>query len=192
LLVSFGICVSVLGLEKSEVISLIQRHLVQCQLPLPHAQQKALHDFIMETCVCHHRLYQAFLNGEINLKHTHSHLEICAPPCPLPLCEGTDVATMEKQQVLRELKAADAEKMSEIHRLKEQAKEQLTAELQASLGKKVHCNGKHSTCLLAGTRRCSKGYSDAGNQSYTGAAGPKIEAKFTSGTSTLFKCIVVL
>ncbi|XP_026858272.2 uncharacterized protein C8orf74 homolog [Electrophorus electricus] len=127
------------GLEKSEVISLIQRHLVQCQLPLPHAQQKALHDFIMETCVCHHRLYQAFLNGEINLKHTHSHLEICAPPCPLPLCEGTDVATMEKQQVLRELKAADAEKMSEIHRLKEQAKEQLTAELQASLGKKVHC-----------------------------------------------------
>ncbi|XP_076835227.1 uncharacterized protein C8orf74 homolog isoform X2 [Brachyhypopomus gauderio] len=122
------------GLEKSEVISLIQRCLAQCQPPLPRDQHKALYDFIVETCVCNHRLYQAFLNGQVNLQRMHSHLEICAPPHPLPLSEGTEMATWEKQQALQGLKAAEAEKKAEIHRLKEQAKERLTTELQASLG----------------------------------------------------------
>lgn len=64
----------------------------------------------------------------------HSHLEIYVPPHPLPLSEGTDLGVWEKQQALKELNAAEAVKIAEIHRLREQAEAQIMEKLQVSLG----------------------------------------------------------
>uniref|UniRef100_A0A3B1JT39 Chromosome 9 C8orf74 homolog n=1 Tax=Astyanax mexicanus TaxID=7994 RepID=A0A3B1JT39_ASTMX len=95
------------GLERSEVISLIRTRLSQHQLQLSPAHRAVLYDFI---------------------------LEIHIPPHPPPLCEGTDVVVWEKQQALRELTAAEAEKQSELQRLREQAETELMAKLQERLG----------------------------------------------------------
>ncbi|XP_036448534.1 uncharacterized protein C8orf74 homolog [Colossoma macropomum] len=122
------------GLEKSEVISLIQARLSQSHPRLSPTHHAVLGDFILKDYLRHQCLYQAFLKGKVNLKSMHSQLKIDVPPHPLPLCEGTDVVVWEKQQALKELKAAEAEKQAEIHGLKEQAHAQLMAKLQDTLG----------------------------------------------------------
>lgn len=115
------------GLERSEIVSLIRTRLSHHQLKLTPAHRTALYDFIVEDCVRHYHLYQAFLKEDINLKSVHSQLEIHLPPHPSPLCEGTDVVVWEKQQALRELSAAEAEKQAELLRLREQAETELVA-----------------------------------------------------------------
>ncbi|KAG9268723.1 uncharacterized protein C8orf74 homolog isoform X1 [Astyanax mexicanus] len=122
------------GLERSEVISLIRTRLSQHQLQLSPAHRAVLYDFIVKDSVRHHHLYQAFLKKDINLISMDSQLEIHIPPHPPPLCEGTDVVVWEKQQALRELTAAEAEKQSELQRLREQAETELMAKLQERLG----------------------------------------------------------
>ncbi|KAI4884606.1 hypothetical protein NFI96_034571, partial [Prochilodus magdalenae] len=122
------------GLEKSEAISLIQTRLSQCRPQLSPAHHAALCDFIVQDYICHQRLYQAFLKGEMNLKSMPSQLEIHLPPRHLPLSKGTDAVVWEKQRTLRELMAAEAEKQAEIHKLKEQADTQLMAKLRDTLG----------------------------------------------------------
>uniref|UniRef100_A0A8B9J7T9 Si:dkey-100n19.2 n=1 Tax=Astyanax mexicanus TaxID=7994 RepID=A0A8B9J7T9_ASTMX len=122
------------GLERSEVISLIRTRLSQHQLQLSPAHRAVLYDFIVKDSVRHHHLYQAFFKKDINLISMYSQLEIHIPPHPPPLCEGTDVVVWEKQQALRELTAAEAEKQSELQRLREQAETELMAKLQERLG----------------------------------------------------------
>ncbi|KAK3563714.1 hypothetical protein QTP86_034443, partial [Hemibagrus guttatus] len=122
------------GLEKSEALSLIQTRLSQCHPQLPSSHHTTMYNFMVQTYIHHQCLYQAFLKKEANLKCMHSHLEIHVPPHPLPLSEGTDLGVWEKQQALKELNAAEAVKIAEIHRLKEQAEAQIMEKLQVSLG----------------------------------------------------------
>ncbi|TSO25134.1 hypothetical protein Baya_8757 [Bagarius yarrelli] len=119
------------GLERSEALSLIKTQLSQCSPRLPPSHHATMYDFMMQTYIQHQCLYQAFLKEELNLKH--SHLEIHIPPQPSPLSEGIDLEVWKKQQAVKELTEAETVKIAEIHRLKEQAEEQIIEKLQASL-----------------------------------------------------------
>ncbi|KAM9466689.1 uncharacterized protein C8orf74 homolog [Clarias gariepinus] len=120
------------GLERSEALSLIQARLSQCDR-LPRSHHATMYDFMVQTYIHHHCLYQVFLKKQVNPKRMQSHLEIHVPLHPLPLSEGTDLGVWEKQQALKDLMAAETVKLEEIHRLKEQAVAQIMEKSTASL-----------------------------------------------------------
>ncbi|XP_060789098.1 uncharacterized protein C8orf74 homolog [Neoarius graeffei] len=121
------------GLERSEVLSLIQTRLSQFDQRLPPCHHATMYDFMVQNYIRHQCLYQAFLKGELNPKCMYSHLDIHVPPRPLPLSEGTELEVWEKQQALKKLTAAETVKLAEIQRLKKQAEVQIMEKLQVSL-----------------------------------------------------------
>lgn len=129
---ALNMCV-VSGLERSEVLSLIQTRLSQCDQRLPPCHHATMYDFMVQNYIHHQCLYQAFLKGELNPKCMYSHLDIHVPPRPLPLSEGTELGVWEKRQALKKLTAAETVKLAEIQRLKKQAEVQIMEKLQVSL-----------------------------------------------------------
>ncbi|XP_030633123.1 uncharacterized protein C8orf74 homolog [Chanos chanos] len=121
------------GLEMSRAVALIRERLSEGKLQLSPGHQTALFNFIVDTYVRHHKLYHAFLHGEVNLKHKEMQLEIHVPSVPLPLVQGTDVQEQERQQALEELMLALSEKQEEICQFKQKAEAQLMAKMQVGL-----------------------------------------------------------
>nr|KAF6479257.1 hypothetical protein HJG59_001941 [Molossus molossus] len=60
------------------------------------------------------RLYQYVLGQDQEVNLTVTHLEVCAPPQPLPLAEGKDRDLWKHEQQVAELGMAEAQKFLEV------------------------------------------------------------------------------
>nr|KAF6479259.1 hypothetical protein HJG59_001941 [Molossus molossus] len=65
------------------------------------------------------RLYQYVLGQDQEVNLTVTHLEVCAPPQPLPLAEGKDRDLWKHEQQVAELGMAEAQKHIHLLLLKE-------------------------------------------------------------------------
>ncbi|KAG8506301.1 putative protein C8orf74, partial [Galemys pyrenaicus] len=69
----------------------------------------ALCDYVHNTLIRHHRLYQYVLGRDQDVQLTVARLEVCAPPRPLPLAQGVDRASWRHEQRVAELRLAEAQ-----------------------------------------------------------------------------------
>nr|XP_006203246.1 uncharacterized protein C8orf74 homolog [Vicugna pacos] len=79
----------------------------------------ALCDYFHNTFLRHYRLYQYVLGQDQDVNLTVTHLEVCAPPQPLPLAEGKDRDVWKHEQQVAELILGEEQKRTNMLLLKE-------------------------------------------------------------------------
>ncbi|KAM4602171.1 uncharacterized protein C8orf74 homolog [Polymixia lowei] len=107
------------GLDAPQLLSLLRDVLSECLPHLTSVHQQDLTQFLIDTCVARRRLLQAVVAGAANLSITRGHLEVQAPPRPLPLAQGTDLHELELQRQRAELTATLRQKEEELRIFRE-------------------------------------------------------------------------
>ncbi|XP_021116772.1 uncharacterized protein C8orf74 homolog [Heterocephalus glaber] len=79
----------------------------------------ALCDYFHNTFMRHYRLYQYALGRDRGVQLTATHLEVCTPPQPLPLAQGTHRDGWHHEQQVAALRAAATQKRDSVRLLKE-------------------------------------------------------------------------
>lgn len=108
-----------LGLPISQAIKILQEKLTTFPVKLPPFKECAVLDYFHNTCIKHYCLYQYVLLRERDRNQRFANLEVCAPPQPLPLMEGTEIELWKYQQQLAALNTAEDEKRNNILHIRE-------------------------------------------------------------------------
>nr|KAF6479260.1 hypothetical protein HJG59_001941 [Molossus molossus] len=107
------------GCSITEAVTILGNKLRDYQGQFNTTHLLALCDYFYFTFIHHYRLYQYVLGQDQEVNLTVTHLEVCAPPQPLPLAEGKDRDLWKHEQQVAELGMAEAQKHIHLLLLKE-------------------------------------------------------------------------
>ncbi|XP_015354871.1 uncharacterized protein C8orf74 homolog [Marmota marmota marmota] len=125
------------GCSITEAVTILGNKLRDYQRQFSTAHLLALCDYFHNTFIRHYRLYQYVLGQDQEVNLTVAHLEVCAPPQPLPLAEGTDREVWHHEQQLAELRTAEVQKRTNVLLLKETLSLEQAHMLQKAFGGQV-------------------------------------------------------
>ncbi|XP_069341425.1 uncharacterized protein C8orf74 homolog [Eulemur rufifrons] len=107
------------GCSITEAVTILGNKLRDYQRRFNTTHLLALCDYCHNTFIRHYKLYQYVLGQDQDINLTVTHVEVCAPPQPLPLAEGRDRAVWRHEQQVAELGRAEAQKRSNMLLLQE-------------------------------------------------------------------------
>lgn len=107
------------GCSITEAVTILGNKLRDYQGQFNTTHLLALCDYFHNTFIRHYKLYQYVLGQDQEVNLTVTHLEVCAPPQPLPLAEGMDRDIWQLEQQVAELSMAEVQKRTDMLLLKE-------------------------------------------------------------------------
>lgn len=107
------------GCSITEAVTILGNKLRDYQGQFNTTHLLALCDYFHNTFIRHYKLYQYVLGQDQEVNLTVTHLEVCAPPHPLPLAEGMDRDIWQLEQQMAELNMAEVQKRTNMLLLKE-------------------------------------------------------------------------
>ncbi|XP_032991388.1 uncharacterized protein C8orf74 homolog [Rhinolophus ferrumequinum] len=107
------------GCSITEAVTILGTKLRDCQGQFTATHLLALCDYFHNTFIRHYKLYQYVLGQDQEVNLTVAHLEVCAPPQPLPLAQGVDKAMWEHEQQVAKLSLAEVQKRTSVMLVKE-------------------------------------------------------------------------
>ncbi|XP_051017004.1 uncharacterized protein C8orf74 homolog [Acomys russatus] len=107
------------GCSITEAVTILGTKLRVYQKQFNVTHLLALCDYFHNTFIRHYRLYQYVLSQDQEVNLTVTHVEMCAPPQPLPLTEGIDRHVWQHEQQVAELSTAEVQKRANVLLLKE-------------------------------------------------------------------------
>lgn len=107
------------GCSITEAVALLGDKLRDYQGHFTTTHLLALCEYFHNTFIHHYKLYQYVLGQDQEVNLTITHLDVCAPPQPLPLAEGTDRDVWKHEQQVAELSMAEVQKRTSVVLLKE-------------------------------------------------------------------------
>ncbi|XP_066468051.1 uncharacterized protein C8orf74 homolog [Tiliqua scincoides] len=135
----------------SQAIKILQKKLTTFPVTLPPCKLCAVLDYFHNTFIKHYWLYQFVLVRERDRHQRFASLEVCAPPQPLPLMEGTEVELWKYQQQLAALSAAEEEKRTKMLLIREtlqQEREHMLRSVYRSVTRHTAFLGKQALTSL--------------------------------------------
>ncbi|XP_054431898.1 uncharacterized protein C8orf74 homolog [Pteronotus mesoamericanus] len=123
------------GCPITEAVTILRNKLRDHQGQFNTTHLLALCDYFHNTFLRHYKLYQYVLGQDQEVNLTVTHLEVCAPPQPLPLAEGKDSALWKHEQQVAELSVAEVQKRTNLLLLKEALHLEQEHELQRKFTK---------------------------------------------------------
>lgn len=108
-----------IGCSITEAVTILGNKLRDYQGQFNTTHLLALCDYFHNTFIRHYKLYQYVLGQDQEVNLTVTHLEVCAPPQPLPLAEGMDRDIWQLEQQVAELSMAEVQKHTNMLLLKE-------------------------------------------------------------------------
>ncbi|XP_066109512.1 uncharacterized protein C8orf74 homolog [Saccopteryx bilineata] len=118
------------GCSITEAVVILRNKLRDYQGQFNTTHLLALCDYLHNTFIHHYKLYQYVLGQDQEVNLTVAHLEVCAPPQPLPLAEGKDRELWKHEQQVAELNLAEVQKRANVLLLKETLQLELEHMLQ--------------------------------------------------------------
>ncbi|XP_069872122.1 uncharacterized protein C8orf74 homolog [Dipodomys merriami] len=118
------------GRSISEAVAVLGSKLRDYQAQFNATHLLALCDYFHNTFIRHFRLYQYVLGQDQEVNLTVARLEMCAPPQPLPLTQGTDRDQWRHEQQVARLDAEEVHKRADVLLLKEALSLEQTQMLQ--------------------------------------------------------------
>ncbi|XP_066217046.1 uncharacterized protein C8orf74 homolog [Saccopteryx leptura] len=118
------------GCSITEAVMILRNKLRDYQGQFNTTHLLALCDYLHNTFIRHYKLYQYVLGQDQEVNLTVAHLEVCAPPRPLPLAEGKDRELWKHEQQVAELNLAEVQKRANVLLLKETLQLELEHTLQ--------------------------------------------------------------
>lgn len=107
------------GCSITEAVTILGNKLRDYQGQFNTTHLLALCDYFHNTFIRHYKLYQYVLGQDQEVDLTVAHLEVCAPPQPLPLAKGMDKALWKHEQQVAELSLAEVQKRTSVMLVKE-------------------------------------------------------------------------
>nr|XP_020041041.1 uncharacterized protein C8orf74 homolog [Castor canadensis] len=107
------------GCSITEAVTILGNKLGDYQSQFNTTRLLALCDYFHNTFIRHYKLYQYVLGQDQEVNLTVTHVEVRAPPQPLPLAEGTDGDLWRHKQQVAELSSAEVQKRVNLLLLKE-------------------------------------------------------------------------
>ncbi|XP_006161279.1 uncharacterized protein C8orf74 homolog [Tupaia chinensis] len=107
------------GCSITEAVTILGNKLRDYQRQFNTTHLLALCDYFHNTFIRHYKLYQYVLGQDRDVSLTVGHVEVCAPPQPLPLAEGMDKDIWEHEQEVAQLSTAEVQKHTNTLLLKE-------------------------------------------------------------------------
>ncbi|XP_055465528.1 uncharacterized protein C8orf74 homolog [Psammomys obesus] len=107
------------GCSITEAVTILGTKLRVYQKQFNATHLLALCDYFHNTFIRHYRLYQFVLSQDQEVNLTVAHVQMCAPPQPLPLTEGTNSDVWRHEQQMAELSTAEVQKRTNVLLLKE-------------------------------------------------------------------------
>nr|XP_019588661.1 PREDICTED: uncharacterized protein C8orf74 homolog [Rhinolophus sinicus] len=107
------------GCSITEAVTILGNKLRDYQGQFNTTHLLALCDYFHNTFIRHYKLYQYVLGQDQEVNLTVDHLEVCAPPQPLPLAQGMDKALWKHEQQVAELSMAEVQKRTSLMLVKE-------------------------------------------------------------------------
>lgn len=107
------------GCSITEAVTILGNKLRDYQGQFNTTHLLALCDYFHNTFIRHYKLYQYVLGQDQEVNLTVTHLEVCAPPQPLPLAKGMDRGIWQLEQQVAELNMAEVQKRTNVLLLKE-------------------------------------------------------------------------
>ncbi|KAM4837130.1 uncharacterized protein C8orf74 homolog [Thomomys bottae] len=120
------------GRSITEAVTILGEKLRDYQRQFNTTHLLALCDYFHNTFIRHYKLYQYVLGQDQELNLTVTRLEVCSPPQPLPLAQGTDRDQWRHEQQVAELDTAEVQKRTDILLLKEALNLEQTQMLQSA------------------------------------------------------------
>ncbi|EGW10349.1 Uncharacterized protein C8orf74-like [Cricetulus griseus] len=122
------------GCSITEAVTVLGNKLRDYQKQFNVTHLLALCDYFHNTFIRHYRLYQYVLSQEQEVNLTVAHVQMCAPPQPLPLTEGMDRDVWRHEQQMAELSTAEVQKRTNVLLLKETLSLEQAHMLQKAFG----------------------------------------------------------
>ncbi|XP_029794440.1 uncharacterized protein C8orf74 homolog isoform X2 [Suricata suricatta] len=107
------------GCSITEAVTILGSKLRDYQGQFNTTHLLALCDYFHNTFIHHYKLYQYVLGQDQEVNLTVTHLEVCAPPQPLPLAKGIDRDIWQLEQQMAKLSMAEVQKRTNVRLLKE-------------------------------------------------------------------------
>ncbi|KAL2761626.1 uncharacterized protein WCI35_031874, partial [Daubentonia madagascariensis] len=107
------------GCSITEAVTILANKLRDYQRQFNTTHLLALCDYFHNTFIRHYKLYQYVLGQDQDVNLTVTHLEVYAPPQPLPLAKGMDRDVWRHEQQVAELGMAEVQKRTNMLLLKE-------------------------------------------------------------------------
>nr|XP_004671449.2 uncharacterized protein C8orf74 homolog [Jaculus jaculus] len=107
------------GCSITEAVTILGNKLRDYQKQFNVTHLLALCDYFHNTFIRHYKLFQYVLSQDREVNLTVTHVEVCTPPQPLPLAEGTDRDVWRHEQQVAELSAEEAQKRTNLLLLRE-------------------------------------------------------------------------
>ncbi|XP_057580280.1 uncharacterized protein C8orf74 homolog [Hippopotamus amphibius kiboko] len=107
------------GCSITEAVTILGNKLRDYQGQFNTTHLLAMCDYFHNTFIRHYKLYQYVLSQDQDVNLTVTHLEVCAPPQPLPLAEGKDQDVWKHEQQVAKLSTAEVQKQTDMLLLKE-------------------------------------------------------------------------
>ncbi|XP_012630923.1 uncharacterized protein C8orf74 homolog [Microcebus murinus] len=101
------------GCSITEAVTILGNKLGDYQRQFNATHLLALCDYCHNTFIRHYKLYQYVLGQDRDVDLTVTHLEVCAPPQPLPLAEGVDRDVWRHEQQVAALGRAEEQKRTD-------------------------------------------------------------------------------
>ncbi|XP_047407332.1 uncharacterized protein C8orf74 homolog [Sciurus carolinensis] len=125
------------GCSITEAVTILGNKLGAYQRQFNTTHLLALCDYFHNTFIRHYRLYQYVLGQDQEVNLTVARLEVCAPPQPLPLAEGTDREVWKHEQQVAELQTAEVQRRASMLLLQETLRLEQAQLLQKAFGGEV-------------------------------------------------------
>ncbi|XP_005075319.1 uncharacterized protein C8orf74 homolog [Mesocricetus auratus] len=122
------------GCSITEAVTILGNKLRVYQKRFNVSHLLALCDYFHNTFIRHYRLYQYVLSQDQEVNLTVAHVQMCAPPQPLPLTEGIDRDVWRHEQQVAELSTAEVQKRTNLLLLKETLSLEQAHMLQKAFG----------------------------------------------------------
>ncbi|XP_004614808.1 uncharacterized protein C8orf74 homolog [Sorex araneus] len=98
----------------TEALTLLGKKLQDYQGQFGTSHLLALCDYAHNTYIRHYNLYQYVLSQAQDVNLSVEQVEVCAPPQPLALAQGTELAMWQHEQRLAELALAELQKRADV------------------------------------------------------------------------------
>lgn len=97
-----------------EAVITLGKKLQEYQTQFSTTRLLVLCDYFQNTLLRHHQLYQFVLGHDQDVRLSVEHVEVCVPPQPLALTQGTEEAVWAHEQQLAKLALAEAQKRVDL------------------------------------------------------------------------------
>ncbi|XP_049628586.1 uncharacterized protein C8orf74 homolog [Suncus etruscus] len=102
------------GQSLMEAVITLGKKLQEYQTQFNTTRLLVLCDYFQNTLLRHHQLYQFILGHDQDVRLSVEHVEVCVPPQPLALTQGTEEAVWAHEQQLAKLALAEAQKRVDL------------------------------------------------------------------------------